>query len=208
MPACAHTAGRKKVTCTPPPLRKAQCNSECDMNKWLSVLSTCVCRHTPDWTFFFFFFCFSLAPILFFLSSSSGSSGSTESESSEGASSDFLFLCRRGSSPPFSSALLFFFTSRRSFGSVLLCFSFSFAFCCSLASSTWDRASFGTLSLSSSPRYLRAAWQNVTMLQILATTWKEVGLHDSIQYSQNSLLENQPEECGKRSEEENKTFIP
>lgn len=126
-------------------------------------------QHIPDWSFFFFFFfCFSFAPFLSFIFSLTGSSWLSESDPNKGSASDFLFFWPWRSWLRSSSAFLSFLMSccsvcpsgRSRLGSVKLCLCFSFAFCCSLASNAWDRDSLEALSFSSSPRYLRATWQN------------------------------------------------
>ena len=141
----------------------------CTACQWynVNILSACVYKnqHIPDWSFFFFF---SLALFLPFFLSLRGSSLQSESDAKEGSTSDFLFLCGWGFWLLSLSAFLFFLTSCCSvcssggccLCSVKLCFCFSFAFCCSLASNASDRDFFEALPSSSSPRYLWATWWN------------------------------------------------
>lgn len=134
-------------------------------------------RHTPDWVFFFFL---SFATFFCFFFSLTGLSSLSESETHKDTTSVFFFLFCGSSSLLSSSAFLFLLTSCcvvgtvcsgwHCFFSVKLCF--SFAFCCSLASNSWERDSFETLPSSSSPRYLWAVWQGF----IHITSYAYVGI--------------------------------
>lgn len=123
-------------------------------------------KNIPDRSFFFFIVPFE--PFLSFFVSLADTSWTSESEPSKDATSDFLFLWCWGSWLWSFSDFLFFLTSCCSvcssegcrLCSVKLCFCFSFAFCCSLASNARDRDSFETLPSSSSPRYLWVTRRN------------------------------------------------